>query len=272
MIDRATAARLQRQLTELGERVFTRESARAVRSFTKSYSGIDTLPHSGDFRIPGQPGAVSLREALKREARERAERLRASRDLAHMLDADFQGLAMIGKKDYDAGRVGDRQIEDYREALDHFAKVFDAAKPYSRYIAAGAVGGRIAPGHLAEVARLLRRCVEIHGAEHARRTAESGRDDGGRQAVRAFERGMEQKPEMGMTATADQDDHDVQKTGADHKVSKELTNYRYASDPERSCGKCVHYREPNQCNLVMGLIRPEDTCDKFEPEPKENRR
>jgi hypothetical protein len=47
--------------------------------------------------------------------------------------------------------------------------------------------------------------------------------------------------------------------------SKEETNYRYSADPERSCGRCVHFREPAGCELVDGLINETDTCDLFAP-------
>lgn len=47
------------------------------------------------------------------------------------------------------------------------------------------------------------------------------------------------------------------------KFLKEDVNYRYASDPKRSCGECVHFRS-GACEIVSGLIRSVDTCDKFQ--------
>jgi len=49
------------------------------------------------------------------------------------------------------------------------------------------------------------------------------------------------------------------------KASKEAVNYRYASDPRRSCGRCAHFRGPAGCELVAGMILKVDTCDLFEP-------
>jgi hypothetical protein len=52
--------------------------------------------------------------------------------------------------------------------------------------------------------------------------------------------------------------------------SKEEVNYRYASDPQRSCGDCRFFTEPAGCRLVMGMILKTDTCDRFEPEQKDD--
>jgi len=46
---------------------------------------------------------------------------------------------------------------------------------------------------------------------------------------------------------------------------KEDVNYRYASEPTKSCGQCEHFVAPHSCEIVSGLIRPVDVCDKFEP-------
>lgn len=46
---------------------------------------------------------------------------------------------------------------------------------------------------------------------------------------------------------------------------KEDVNYRYASEPTKSCGNCMHFIAPHSCEIVSGLIRPVDVCDKFEP-------
>src|SRR5207244_3152178 len=40
-------------------------------------------------------------------------------------------------------------------------------------------------------------------------------------------------------------------------------NYRYGADKSRMCGQCVHFREGGACEIVAGLIRRVDTCDKF---------
>jgi hypothetical protein len=44
-------------------------------------------------------------------------------------------------------------------------------------------------------------------------------------------------------------------------------NYRYATDPLRSCGMCIHFKPPGGCELVLGVIRSVDTCNLFEPKP-----
>lgn len=44
-------------------------------------------------------------------------------------------------------------------------------------------------------------------------------------------------------------------------------NYKYALDPEKSCGMCVHFRAPGTCELVMGVVRAVDSCNLFEARP-----
>jgi len=46
--------------------------------------------------------------------------------------------------------------------------------------------------------------------------------------------------------------------------TKEDVNYRYAENPERSCGKCTHFLFPGACDMVAGLIRYVDVCNEFE--------
>jgi hypothetical protein len=46
-------------------------------------------------------------------------------------------------------------------------------------------------------------------------------------------------------------------------VSKESVNYRPA-EGKRHCGNCVMFHPGGTCDLVMGHIRPEDTCDRWE--------
>lgn len=45
------------------------------------------------------------------------------------------------------------------------------------------------------------------------------------------------------------------------------TTVRYTDDhgasPEQ-CSKCVHYVNPTTCEIVVGRIRPEGWCNKFE--------
>lgn len=42
-------------------------------------------------------------------------------------------------------------------------------------------------------------------------------------------------------------------------------HYAAATDLARSCGDCVHFQQPNACELVAGNIDPSATCDLFEP-------
>lgn len=48
------------------------------------------------------------------------------------------------------------------------------------------------------------------------------------------------------------------------KAEKPDVNYRYASDRKQSCGQCTHFRSTGICEIVAGLIRRVDTCDRFE--------
>lgn len=47
------------------------------------------------------------------------------------------------------------------------------------------------------------------------------------------------------------------------KFLKEDVNYRYAANPTQSCAECKHFLG-GSCEIVSGLIRAVDTCDKFE--------
>lgn len=52
------------------------------------------------------------------------------------------------------------------------------------------------------------------------------------------------------------------------KVPKGTVHYREATDPARSCGTCSMFMaRAGLCSLVAGPIRPEDTCDRWEPAP-----
>ena len=50
------------------------------------------------------------------------------------------------------------------------------------------------------------------------------------------------------------------------KVTKEYAEYRYASDPKRSCRTCKHFDGRDTCDVVEGLIRPVDTSIFWAPE------
>lgn len=50
------------------------------------------------------------------------------------------------------------------------------------------------------------------------------------------------------------------------KVSKDSVNYRPATNSKR-CGNCVMFDDKQnigRCTLVEGLIRRDDTCDKWQ--------
>ena len=47
-------------------------------------------------------------------------------------------------------------------------------------------------------------------------------------------------------------------------VSKETVNYRHDRESARRCGNCVMFHPDGSCDLVLGKIRPEDVCDRWE--------
>ncbi len=51
------------------------------------------------------------------------------------------------------------------------------------------------------------------------------------------------------------------------QYTKDEVNYRYASNPQQSCGTCKYFVEPGACQIVAGMIRPIDVCDKWEAQP-----
>ena len=52
---------------------------------------------------------------------------------------------------------------------------------------------------------------------------------------------------------------------------KEEVNYRKAPSRSESCRECIyfipgdHRDKPGKCEKVIGMIRPDDTSDMFEP-------
>src|SRR5206468_2130223 len=46
--------------------------------------------------------------------------------------------------------------------------------------------------------------------------------------------------------------------------TKVESNYRYADNPDRSCGECKFFDGSAGCSKVDGLIREVDVCDWFE--------
>lgn len=55
-------------------------------------------------------------------------------------------------------------------------------------------------------------------------------------------------------------------TGAagDDKLSKSEVRYEHPARGLDRCGGCVHFLEPNACELVAGAIAPEDWCELYE--------
>lgn len=64
------------------------------------------------------------------------------------------------------------------------------------------------------------------------------------------------------------DDDDASGTGQGDQWTKEEVNYRYSGDKEQNCGNCVHFKYPGACEIISGLIRVVDVCDKFESADK----
>lgn len=49
------------------------------------------------------------------------------------------------------------------------------------------------------------------------------------------------------------------------QFTKEEVNYRYSGEEDEMCGACTHFRPPGSCEMIAGLIRPVDVCNKFAP-------
>ncbi|MBI4009870.1 MAG: hypothetical protein HY361_01570 [Candidatus Aenigmarchaeota archaeon] len=51
------------------------------------------------------------------------------------------------------------------------------------------------------------------------------------------------------------------------KISKEELNYQSASNSKSVCANCRYFKGVNtmECNLVSGLIEPQDTCSAWDP-------
>jgi hypothetical protein len=62
----------------------------------------------------------------------------------------------------------------------------------------------------------------------------------------------------------DEDDDNVI-DGGYPTLPKELVNYRYSGHKGQMCQDCRMFVEPAGCTLVIGMIRPVDTCDRHDP-------
>ena len=116
--------RLREQIAELRRRGKVREQARVLQAFTKHYGGNETVPHSGDYRVSYQKGEITLREAKRREAREREDLRRASADLHRLIDAKLIRLASLGERAFNAGKVREQAGEAYGEARKRLQELF----------------------------------------------------------------------------------------------------------------------------------------------------
>ena len=57
-------------------------------------------------------------------------------------------------------------------------------------------------------------------------------------------------------------------TDEEKKFAKEDVNYRYAANPDQKCGNCKHFvAASGSCEIVSGLIRATDVCDKWAAGP-----
>lgn len=67
----------------------------------------------------------------------------------------------------------------------------------------------------------------------------------------------------GHALPAEADDKNVVDGGP--TLDKELVNYRYSGMKGKMCQDCSMFDGKAGCTLVIGIIRPVDTCDRFEP-------
>lgn len=47
------------------------------------------------------------------------------------------------------------------------------------------------------------------------------------------------------------------------KQSKSAVAYEHPAEGMHHCSECTHFRKPNQCVKVQGIIQPEDWCKLF---------
>lgn len=102
-----------------------------------------------------------------------------------------------------------------------------------------------------------RRQVEYDARGRAVRVIET--DQGGQRHVLTVERDADGRL-VGLRPAEEAD----QAEPVTPMLTKEETNYRYSGQPDFSCGVCRFFLEPGACQIVNGLIRPVDVCDRFE--------
>ena len=175
MIDRKTARRLREQIAELRRRKVIREHARAVQAFTKRYSGNATVPSRGDFRVSYQKGEITLREAKRREAREREDLRKTATDLHRLIDAKLIKLADLGERAFNAGKVREQDAEPHGEARERLQGLFSKESPFPRYAMLGAARARVPAEALMEAVELLHEIVGAMAERHREDMREAGK-------------------------------------------------------------------------------------------------
>jgi hypothetical protein len=55
------------------------------------------------------------------------------------------------------------------------------------------------------------------------------------------------------------------KAPAEMKISQAAVGYQDRPSGERQCSGCMHFRPPNQCQIVTGAVSPQGWCRLFAP-------
>ncbi len=51
----------------------------------------------------------------------------------------------------------------------------------------------------------------------------------------------------------------------DEKLPQDEVDYRLATNPAMTCGRCSNFQPPASCSVVQGPISPMDVCNDFYP-------
>jgi hypothetical protein len=210
------------------------------------------MPGGAGQDMKAQPDGQKS-EALKRLARRVEVTLKRTKDprLIKVLKGMRSAATMLQSEATSAGTLSPLQRKRAEKLLTTYSRAAKKLDPRGWGLGnstSNVPRGLQSDGASGEISKLMKDTE----------TDFAGRPSGMRPGADLYESGDEvfgtDSPEMG----------DAAPPGG--MLTKEETNYRYASDALKSCGNCKHFVEPAGCRLVMGMILKTNVCDRFAPE------
>lgn len=126
--------------------------------------------------------------------------------------------------------------------------------------------GRKMPAGMRSAKLVISEAVPSSGAPQIQRAEFANEDHTDRVPEKSFVNDLKRKLSLKNVMGKRREEEKEELPPEGLKFTKEEVNYRYAAEPKRSCGDCKYYVDNGSCEIVSGLIRRVDTCDRFTPE------